>query len=1760
MAQLQIYLCGTFQVKLGSSQSLQFKSTKDRALLAYLAAEASHTHSRESLAALFWPDMPDSAARSNLRYTLSSLRRTIRDQTANPPYLLINQDSIQFNTGSSVWVDLHAFQEGLPQSKLFDATCTETAVSLFQGPFLAGFSLKECDEFEAWLQTQRQRLNQQAITAYSQLAAHYDRRHEYNRALHFARRQVELEPWDENAQRQLLRLLAFTNQRGAALAHYTDLCTMLNTELGVTPEPETIQLADQIRTETLRPEIDMTHGCPIRGYELGDCLGMGHMGTVYSAFQPGVGRNVAIKIIKPDYADQPEFIRRFELEAHLIARLEHPHIVPLYDFWREPGGAFLVMRWLRGGSLADSLRQGPWTLAAAARLIRQIAAALQLAHQNGVIHCDIKPANILLDEAQNGYLSDFGIATLSEPQLEVAGFARQTGHDNDDNATSSLGYTSPELLRGQTPTTAADIYSLGIVLFELLAARHPFQTVSAAELTQKHLNTPLPALHSEVDAIIQRATAKQPEARYPDALALAYALQHAVGPSVGLLPGMAVPSNGTPLPNPYKGLRAFTEAETADFFGREAAIAQLLHRLEADEPFNRFLAVIGPSGSGKSSLLRAGLLPRLRQGALPGAEQWYAITMTPGDQPISELALGLLRIAADPQPDLSQRLRRHKRGLLDATTTILPPGADLLLTIDQFEELYTHGVSQEEREQFLQLLYTAVTHPHSQIHLLIGLRADFYDRPLTHPAFSRLLQARTEVIVPLTPEEVTAAIEEPARRVGVGLEDGLTAVLTADVAAQPGGLPLLQHTLAELFAQRNGRLLTHAAYQTIGGVAGSLAQCAENTFQALDSPTQHAARQTFLRLVVEGENHEPTRRRLPQSELIDLIGAARSETILQLFGQNRLLTFDRDPATRQPTVEIAHEALLRAWERLTLWLDESQVDLHWQRILAHDAAEWQSANQDDSYLLRGSRMAQLEEWAQKTDLALTANEQTFIAASLTAREERRAAEAKQKAHEAQLERRSRQRLRAVAAVMAAAAIITTLLSVFAWQQRQAALQAYSLSLSANAQTALKNGDTATALVLALAANENNNPPLLAQQTLLDAAYRPGARRRYLVETLFPGVQGSASALALSPDGQTLFIGFADGTIVAWDWVYQRENGRFTPSAAPVNTLATTTDGLTLLSGSADGQVIAWDVATGQPRLHLVGHSGDVRAVDISQDGRFAISGAFSTHGFDAPGELFLWDLSDGALVRRFESHLKGVIQARFVLSDTAVLAASGDLDLITDQGGGEKEGVLSDILLWDVTNGEQLSTLAALGHDAMTIAPLANGTQVLIGSYYDNVSSLFDLDSQTTLQRLEGHNDAVTTAAVNPDGSRALTGSKDGILILWNLASGQAIARLGGHNGYVTAIAATPDFRTAFSISRSGEMIRWDLTDAMEVRRFTGHGDMVYDVAVMPDGQRLVSVSGAASPSVPSRDTSLRVWDIQSGVQVSKTTVSAAALFQVDVSADGRFILAENRVFNAATLEQIGQLTGHAPGAWIPAIAISPDGRRALTGSTDEMLIEWDLASQQPLQKIALNIQGGAWAVAYSPDGRTALAGSSSGMMALWDLTSGQPIQTYLAPGETPGTGTSMAAFHPDGQRLYGTGSNVYVDEFDLENGNLLRRFGLHNDIRTRAVISENGRLMLTSGLDGTLRLWDLPSGDLVRQWGTPGNAIFDVTLGADGNTAFSGFSNGSIVQWNLVNPSLDELRDWIAANRFVRDLSCQEQALFQIVSHGNEACVTLTD
>ena len=397
---------------------------------------------------------------------------------------------------------------------------------------------------------------------------------------------------------------------------------------------------------------------------------------------------------------------------------------------------------------------------------------------------------------------------------------------------------------------------------------------------------------------------------------------------------------------PFKGLASFEAADADYFCGRERLVADLVAQLVGAP----LLGVVGPSGSGKSSVVRAGLLPALASGTLPGSEDWPLLLMRPGEHPCDEL----------------ERATAGVRGRF-------------VLAVDQFEELFTACRDEPERSRFAARL-SGLAQGGDGASVVVALRADFYGRCAAYPELARLLAANHVLVGAMRHVELRSAIVDPAERAGLVVEPELADALVADVEHQPGALPLLSTALLELWQRRDGTRLRLATYEETGGVLGAVARLAEDAFGRLDPAQQGVARTVLLRLAEVEPEGGVERRRLPLAEL-EATGDGAAAGVIEQLADARLLTVSAG------SVEFAHEALLREWPRLRDWIEEDRDDLRLHRSLSLAEQEWTRLDRDDSALYHGARLAEAQAWAERGDPGPTEPERAFLAAS-TERERR----------------------------------------------------------------------------------------------------------------------------------------------------------------------------------------------------------------------------------------------------------------------------------------------------------------------------------------------------------------------------------------------------------------------------------------------------------------------------------------------------------------------------------------------------------------------------------------------------------------------------------------------------------------------------------------------------------------------------------------------------------------------------------------------------
>ncbi len=720
-------------------------------------------------------------------------------------------------------------------------------------------------------------------------------------------------------------------------------------------------------------------------------IGRGRTGRVFLAHDTLLERPVAVKFIP---ALGPNALARFLVEARAAARIQHPNVVTLYRVGQLEDQPYLVSEFIRGMSLDRLPKPQPWERVLA--MGRDLARGLSAAHRRGVLHRDIKPGNAVLTEAGEVKLLDFGLAKLLDRAAgagDVAPPASGTPPpelppDLDPEANPNLGarsldgvflpslprgslvgtpyYMSPEAWAGEALTARSDVYSLGVVLYELCAGKGPFRDVPWRALSERvrhrdarPLAQVVPGVEADLAAVIDKCLRREPSERYATASQLLDALDALTRDDTV----QAVPEG-----NPYRGLQAFEAEHRAVFFGRRREQRAVLERMRSES----FLLITGDSGVGKSSLCLAGLLPAVTEGGLEDGRRWRSVRLVPGRRPLVALATALAPVLDTEEEPLAEALRAEPTSLVRRLRVKLGAQEGLLVYVDQLEELVTLAPP-AEAEAAGQAL-GALAEGASGVRLLATGRSDFLTRLSAVPGLGAEVPRALYLLRALSPEETREAVTGPARVKGVRFEsDALVdALVNSTLSAAEGGLPVLQFALAELWEARDAAagVMTQAVLDSLGGVEGALARHADAAVARLLPDQRVAARGVLLRLITA----DGTRARKTDRELVG--DDARYRAALEALVQARLLVARE--AQEGTSYELAHEALLSGWGTLARWLTEASERREVQARLEAAAAHWEKLG-FPSEALWGPR--QLEE-AQVLDTGeLTRRERDFLKAS-----------------------------------------------------------------------------------------------------------------------------------------------------------------------------------------------------------------------------------------------------------------------------------------------------------------------------------------------------------------------------------------------------------------------------------------------------------------------------------------------------------------------------------------------------------------------------------------------------------------------------------------------------------------------------------------------------------------------------------------------------------------------------------------------------------
>jgi WD40 repeat protein/DNA-binding SARP family transcriptional activator len=1093
---------------------------------------------------------------------------------------------------------------------------------------------------------------------------------------------------------------------------------------------------------------------------------------------------------------------------------------------------------------------------------------------------------------------------------------------------------------------------------------------------------------------------------------------------------------------PFKGLAAFEPEDAAFFFGRERLVAEMVARL-AGAPM---LGLVGPSGSGKSSVLRAGLLPALRQGVLPGSESWAIALLRPGEHPL--------------------------RALHDATSAAAPEGR-LVLAVDQLEEAFVACRDERERAAFMDALVRSARDPRRRAVVLMAVRADFYGRCAAYPELWRLLGANQTPVGPMGRDELRSAIELPARRAGLEVEPDLTDALIDDVEGEPGALPLLSTCLLELWQRRDARVLRLAAYHESGGVHAAVARLAEGAYGRLDDDGQRTARAVLLRLAGQGEGATVVRARVALEDFGD---AARP--VLDELTDSRLLTVS------EGEVEVAHEALLREWPRLRGWLEDDAEGRRLHRNLHSAANEWDAGGRDRGELYRGARLAAARDWAADHDPELAARERTFLHESASA------------------SGRAHRRLRMVLAGVAALLVVAVVAGAIALNERgNARAEAVAADAQRLGAQALTEDDLDRSLLLArqgvalddsLQTRGNLLAALLKSPAaigvvrgdgdgLIDLDLSPDGRTLAFIEgdgtlrfvdtrtrraTAAPvAVPGEAPCtiaallrfdhlryspdgsrivvggcrpvvldaathrvvahlqtgpgalvygLRFSPDGRTLYaVGRFDGSLLIrrFDGHTGRRLGGEAPwggdgfaTAIPTpdgravvtadssergtvvrdpRTLrvrrrisagaqytALSPDGHTLLLGGADGSVRFADLRTGRVRVASGRHNGVVERGIFSADGRFAITAATDR-------QIILWDVRRAAEGESFSGH-HGRITALAITGDDSTLYSSA-LD--------------GEVLIWDLKGAHRLEHPLPfrVGLDRLGNLPryaLSPDGGILAVGRPDGKVGVFDMRTLRPLWRFRvvpGAGVAVAGMAWIPHSDLIVVGGDDGFLAVVDPLRRRVVKRLFGHKAHVLTPGISADGRLMVTTADDGTVRVWSLASGREMGAPLKVRGGAGDVSMSPDG-RSFAVAGIEGPDKPG----VQIFDVATHRRVAALSHDESVWEFARFTPDGRYIVGGSvngwvRLWSTKTWEPATRiLGGHS--AELDWESISPDGRTLATSGFDGTVHLWDLPTQREIGAPLPGLPGRLTVPQFTPDGRSLLAITDAGRAYLWDV------------------------------------------------------------------------------------------------------------------------------------------------------------------------------
>ncbi|CAM2069647.1 Non-specific serine/threonine protein kinase [Sulfidibacter corallicola] len=1206
---------------------------------------------------------------------------------------------------------------------------------------------------------------------------------------------------------------------------------------------------------------------------------------------------------------------------------------------------------------------------------------------------------------------------------------------------------------------------------------------------------------------------------------------------------------------PFRGLEVFREEDRAFFVGREAASQRIVEYL-AEHPF---IGVLGPSGSGKSSVVQAGAMPPLR-------ERGFAVSLfKPGSSPLEELAFALARLFEEAgltraSTDLLARLHKDVAALHFIAEELVQArsGRPLCLVIDQFEEVFTLAEDPVACERFVANLCHALEQRQHFVSVVLTMRSDFLGMCPTFPALDTILLDHALQLGPMRRENLARAVAVPARLVGLTLEPGLLVRILDDVTGASGTLPLLEHALLELYERRKGNLLTLEAYQAIGGIEGALAQRAETEFAALDERARNVLRKMFTHcLIYPGEGHEHTRRRATREELLSVSGSPDIvAALLARWTSARLLTGFHDQARGRELVDVAHEALIRKWPRIAEWMAADRETARLLGSLRLRAQSWDEAGRDEDHLLRGALLLQMRTTLANDEVHPGTLEQEFVICSI-------ALETRLQKAEAAVKQRLLRRRNQAFATGAVALFLATVAFFMYFRADRAEATALLAKGEAVSQTRESNYLLAKMFEEKAGTELDENNPERAWLFSLAALSRdipadrklPGAIGRFADPRMADAenqlwsspvaVPGSLATLA--PDGSRLALACRDYTIRVVDTATGRSIAALSGHRDRIEGLAFRPDGGLLASASVDHHLRFWqkDGDHWRPRFEeqaKKNHGEPVHALAFSPDGQLL---ATATAG----GSVYLWEVASGDRLARWPVAKAPLTSLAFAPDGRSLALAAEDATLATlDVRSGARHPLTNDLAihqlhwiedaLWGIdTDGRILRWEYPHRSGAVPRhfpAEVHHGRTIAMDRLPGDDGLIFlDMNGRITIR--DGQSGIVNESwQAFPEGSREARGSVSARGSALSIAlAGQmpqirsirdkaSIATLAGHTDIVWSVAFSPDDHSIASASNDKTIAIWDRWSGSQRAVLCGHEGRASDVAWSPDGQALASASF---------DGTIILWDALTGRVRRRLIGHRDAVYSVAFAPNGRLIASGSidrsvKLWDTATGELVTTLSGHRDK--VGQVLFSPDGRFLVSSSKDESFKIWNAATHR---EVATLKQTGvsSRSMTFAPNSHLLAWGTKTHHIKWCDLS------TFLETG----TGTdgpwpeqkrtrvphaitiSSLSFSADGTTIASATTDGTIGFWDLSSGRLVDTQRGHTADVTSVQFSGDGQHLASASYDRTVRLWRVDQRRKPAELAGHDATIYGVAFSPSGTELVSASHDRTIKVWDPAKGTL---------------------------------------